>query len=316
MNDDSFYLSRFPGRKVSLILLLFLVFNFRFAYSQKTSAPNDLVNPKRLNTVIITSASLYAASLVVLYYGWYEDNLHPSFQFVNDSKGWLQIDKIGHATTAYTFSNYSYWMLRWAGLNNNKAALYSGLMGFSAMTVIEILDGFSTDYGASSSDLMANALGAGISVGQNLIWREQRISLKFSYHPTEYAQYYPSQLGGSPLHSVLKDYNGHTYWLSANVSSFLKKESKFPRWINVAFGYGGDGMLTPGENPTVDPDGNPLPYFDRVRQYYFSLDIDFTKIKTNSKALNTVLKTISFIKIPFPTLEYNSSGEFVWYWIY
>ena len=51
------------------------------------------------------------------------------------------------------------------------------------------------------------------------------------------------------MQQVLKDYNGQTYWLSANIWSF-NKESNFPRWLNVAFGYGADGMLYGENNPT------------------------------------------------------------------
>jgi len=307
-------LRQYFGARI-LILFLFLI-TCNFLVAQVQNEQNDSINKQRLNTVIISSSALYTATLGVLYFGWYKDNPSSSFHFLDDSQNWLQVDKVGHATTAYTFSNYGYWMLRWSGVSNTKSALYSGLMGFGSMTVIEILDGFSAEYGASPSDLLANALGASLSMSQNLFWKEQRISLKFSYYPSDYAQYYPSQLGKSQLQRIIKDYNGQTYWLSASIGSFMKKESKFPKWINVAVGYGAAGMLSPLDNPDYDPDGNPLPEFQRVRQYFLSMDIDLTKIKTNSKGLQIVLKTLSFIKIPFPTLEYNSQGQFVWYWIY
>jgi hypothetical protein len=299
-----------------IFIWFFLLVFSSSVVAQPPNVKTDSVNRKRVNTVVITYSAFYATTLGVLYLGWYKDNASSSFHFYDDSQNWLQVDKAGHATTAYTFSNYAYWMLRWAGVNNTKSALYGGLMGFGSLTVIEILDGFSAEYGASATDLLANALGTGLSVGQNLLWKEQRFSLKFSYHPTEYAQYNPSQLGESSLQRVLKDYNGQTYWLSASIGSFIQKETRFPKWICISAGYGADGMLAPVTNPTVDEEGNPLPQYDRFRQYYLSLDIDLTKIKTNSKGLRIVLNTLSFIKIPFPTLEYNSQNQFVWHWIY
>lgn len=51
---------------------------------------------------------------------------------------------------------------------------------------------------------------------------------------------------------------------------FLDKESRFPAWLNFAFGYGADGMTGCFENPT-EIDGVPITYFDRTRQFYFSL---------------------------------------------
>lgn len=300
----------------SAILLCTLLFIRNPLYSQANTTQPDSINKRRLNTVIISYSVAYTATLGVLYFGWYKDNPSSSFHFIDDSQNWLQMDKLGHVTAAYTFTNYGYWMLRWAGVNNKKSALFSSLMGFGSMTVIEILDGFSAEYGASASDLLANALGAGLSLSQNLLWQEQRISLKFSYHPTEYAQYYPSQLGETPLQRVLKDYNGQTYWFSTSIGSFLKNESKFPRWICISAGYGADGMLAPLSNPEFNSDGNPLPEFERFRQYYLSMDVDLTKIKTNSQTLRILFRTLSFVKIPFPAIEYNNQNQFVWHWIY
>ena len=294
---------------IAILLLIQPIFS-------QSNPESDSVNRKRLNTVIIGSSAAYVASLTALYFVWYKDNLSSDFNFIDDKNYWLQVDKVGHATTAYTLSNYGYWMLRWAGVNENKSIWYGALMGWSAMTVIEILDGFSADYGASFTDLAANTLGSGIFIGQQFLWHEQRFRLKFSYHPTEYAQYNPSQLGDNTLARVLKDYNGQTYWLSANIQSFIKRDTRFPAWINVAAGYGAKGMLAPVTNPEFDEDGNPLPHFDRVRQYYLSMDIDWTKIKTNSGFLSFTFKLLSFIKLPFPTLEYNSEDGFVGHWIY
>ena len=203
-----------------LILLLILI---QTAFAQQ-EVENDSINKKRLNTVIYTSAGLYVGAMSVLYLGWYKDESPTSFHFINDSKYWLQVDKVGHATTAYTISNYGFWTLRWSGVNNNRATWYGALMGFGAMTVIEILDGFSPEYGASWYDITANALGTGLFVSQQLLWEEQRFRLKFSYHPTDYAQCNPSQLGSTTPERMLKDYNGHTYWLSANIHSFLKED--------------------------------------------------------------------------------------------
>lgn len=306
----------FKLRAALCFLLLISLGSSSYTDAQTLAAPSDSLNKRRLNTVIISYSAAYAATLGVLYFGWYQGTSSSGFHFLDDSENWLQVDKVGHATTAYTFSNYTYWLFRWSGLNNTKSALYGGLMGFGSMTVIELLDGFSAEYGASPSDLMANALGAGLSVGQNLLWKEQRFSLKFSYTPSEYVKYSPYQLGESQLQSIIKDYNGQTYWLSASIGSFIRKESRFPKWICVSVGYGADGMLAPTTNPAEDPEGNPLPHFDRVRQYYLSFDIDLTKIETNSKALRFTLKLFSFIKIPSPTVELDSKGKFTWYWLY
>jgi hypothetical protein len=282
---------------------------------QSTLSINDTINKKRLNTVIYTGAGLYTAALGVLYFAWYKDSDLTGFHWFNDNKAWMQVDKVGHATTAYIMTNYAFWSLKWAGVDNNKSAIYGGLMGFTAMTVIEILDGFSSEWGASPGDLLANTTGSLLFTGQQLLWKEQRIRLKFSYQPTEYAQYRPDLLGENDLQRVLKDYNGQTYWLSANIKSFLHQDSKIPAWINVAFGYGAKGMLGANSNPQAY-NGQIMPTANRVRQYYLSMDVDWTRIETKSKGLRFAFKVLNFIKLPFPAMEYNNENGMVFHWLY
>ncbi len=305
-----------PKRARILFLLIIFFIITPFVLPAQTDTVPDTINKKRLHVVIYGSAAAYVVAQTGLYFVWYKDNLSTPFHFINDSQYWLQMDKVGHMTTAYTMSNYGYWLLKWSNVPEKKSVWYGGLMGFSAMIVVELLDGFATNYGASIYDIMANTTGVGLFVGQQFLWHEQRFRLKFSYHPTEYPQYNPEKLGENPCQSIIKDYNGQTYWLSANISSFIRKESKFPSWINVAVGYGGDGMLAEVTNPEYDSEGNPLPHFDRVRQYYLSMDIDWTRIKTNSKVLKFFLKGLSFVKLPFPTLEYNKKDQLVFHWLY
>jgi hypothetical protein len=139
--------------------------------------------------------------------------------------------------------------------------------------------------------------------------------LKYSFHPTKYPAYRPDLLGSGFAEQLIKDYNGQTYWLSGNISSFLPKTTKFPHWLNVAFGYGAEGMTGASSNSTVY-NNQPVPQYDRYRQFYLSMDIDLTRIKTRSKSLKTLLTLISFIKIPCPALEYNTHGKFLFYPIY
>jgi len=212
------------------------------------------------------------------------------------------MDKMGHLTTSYFLGKVGYDLLRWSGVPQEKATWYGGSMGLVYLTAIEILDAHSTNWGFSWGDMAANTIGAGLFVGQAAIWKEQRISMKFSFHTTEYSDLRPDILGSTYLEQLIKDYNGQTYWASVNIYSFLQKESKFPKWINVAVGYGAEGLLGGYSNPSN------LPPYDRYRQYYLSLDIDFTRIPTKSKFLKTVLNALSFIKVPMPAVEFSEKG--------
>lgn len=265
-------------------------------------------NKKRFATVIGIETSLYTGTLIALNELWYKEYYSSSFHFFNDNREWLQMDKAGHMITAYSVGRVGIDMLKWSGVERKKAIWYGGMLGSVFLNTVEILDGYSSGWGFSVTDLSANTAGSLMVVGQELAWDEQRVVLKYSFQQSEYARYRPKLLGENVQENLIKDYNGQTYWLSVNLSSFMKKETKFPQWLNVALGYGADGMIGANRNPlVVDITGIPI-YFDRYRQCYLSLDVDLTRIKTKSKILKTVFKTIGFIKFPAPALEFNKKG--------
>jgi uncharacterized protein YfiM (DUF2279 family) len=268
---------------------------------------DNQINKPLLRNLIIGTSVLYTGSIYGLYQLWYKDYEHSSFHFFNDNAEWMQIDKIGHATSAYYISSVGYEALSLTGLNNNASAVSGGALAILYLSTVETFDGFSAGWGASWGDVVANTAGTITFVSQQLIWKEQRIKLKWSYHPTKYAQYRPDLLGENHLQRTLKDYNGHTYWLSVNVKSFLSDETKFPKWLNIAAGYGATGMTGAFSNPVSHNDVN-LPYFDRYRRYFISPDIELSKIPVRSKTLSIFFKVISFIKLPMPAIEFNKNG--------
>mgnify|MGYP001612524905 FL=1 len=52
------------------------------------------------------------------------------------------MDKVGHATTAYSISWLGYQTYKWAGVPEKKAVWYGGGIGLAYESIIEILDGF------------------------------------------------------------------------------------------------------------------------------------------------------------------------------
>jgi len=290
---------------------LFLIRN-SFAQS---SVDTSLVNRKMLGGIIAVESITAVTSLAGLSVLWYADYPHSSFHLFNDNKEWLQMDKVSHATAAYSIGKAGYNLLSWPGVEKKKAVWYGGTAGFIYLAAIEFMDGFSAEWGASLGDLTVNAIGSAAFISQQLAWEEQRVLLKWSYHNSKYAQYRPNTLGRNLPERMLKDYNGQTGWLSVNVHSFLADDSRFPKWLNVALGYGADGMLGGYSNP-AEINGNILPSFERTRQYYLSFDLDLTRIETKSKALKNFFNLIGFIKVPFPALEYNQNNGWVLHSLY
>lgn len=286
-----------------LFLILFLG-SWSIGFSQLNFIENypDTLNRKRLITIISTETISYVGGLYFLGGIWYKDKERVPFHWYNDSKGYLQMDKAGHAYSAYRESYSAYYALRWAGLNKKNSLIYGGPIGLLFQTPIEIFDGLYKGWGFSWSDMGANAFGSAWFVAQEALFDEQVILMKFSYSPSEYPQYHHS-LGETPIESFFLDYNAHTYWFSGSLQRITGIE-KIPPWLNLAVGYSGNGMIKEFENPTYYK-GEPFPDLDRYRQYILSLDIDFTKIPTKKKWLQKVFRTVNLIKIPFPAVEFN-----------
>ena len=282
---------------VNKIILLFLVLPIVSVAQPSDSVSH--VNKKRLAGFVITSSVVYTASIVGLSELWYSDSPSQPFQFFNDNDEWKQVDKVGHFYSAYHLSSTTSQALRWCGVSQKKSDIIGAISGFAMMVPIEILDGKSQAYGASTGDLIADFVGAGVYLGQSLLWKEQRIIPKFSFHQTSYPPLNPDLLGDGLPSEILKDYNGQTYWLSVDMDRFIK----FPRWLNIAAGYGAEGMVHARDEDNIEA-GYPAPY----RQFYLALDLDLTAIETRSKALKAIIFFANMIKIPAPTVEFSAKG--------
>ena len=272
-------------------------------------------NPQRVRGIIITESVTGAAITVGLNYLWYRKFPHSRFHFFNDNNEWLNMDKVGHATTAYNIAAGQNDLLRWSGVKPGNAAVIGSLSALAFMTMIEIMDGHSSKYGFSKGDMLANIAGCVLFEGQQLLWKEQRMGLKFSYHTTIFPQYYPDELGRKLQQKILKDYNGQTYWLSINIASFLPQSSGFPRWLNLAAGYGAEGMIGAVKNPS-EINGKSIPPFNRYRQFYLSFDTDLYRIKNLTPATATLLSVNRIFKMPAAAYEWNSIQRSIFHFFY
>lgn len=293
------------------------IFLFVSVFSQAQSSintflkPSDTLNKPRRTGVYVGESVALGATLIGLNQLWYKDYPKSNFHFINDNNQWLQMDKLGHMYSTYHLGRVGAEMLQWSGASQKEQLIYGSTLGLGFLTVVEVFDGFSQEWGASSGDIIANVSGTALYVSQELLWKEQRITPKFSFHQTKFASQRPETLGASLNEQILKDYNGQTYWLSFNVHSFTK--DKFvPKWLNLAIGYGGEGMLYGNDAEAIENGIIQNPY----RQFYLSLDVDLTKITTKSHFLKTLFSVFNTIKIPAPTLQYDEYNGLRAHFIY
>jgi hypothetical protein len=281
--------------------------------------PDSTYNKSRFLISAGTGATLYGAASVGLYHTWYAGYEQTSLRSFNDWPEWNQMDKAGHAFTAYMFSRYAFAGLRWSGLKR-PAARYTALgVANLLQSTIEVMDGFSAEWGFSWSDMGANLSGSLLFTAQDIAWKEQRILLKVSNDlrgvpdvpvfngagaEGNLGYVVRERLGTNVFERYLKDYNAQTIWMSFNPKAFLPK-SKLPVWLNVAVGYGSENVY--GAYGNVWSEGGQNFRFpeERYRQVFLSPDVYFSRIPTKKRWVRLALGILDSFKFPAPALEFS-----------
>jgi hypothetical protein len=284
-------------------------------------------NKKRFSYAATLGGTAYVAFSYGFYNSWYKNYPQSEFHLFNDIGEWNQIDKTGHIFSGYFQSLFCYNGAKWAGLSEKKSITTGLLAGTLFQTTIEVMDGFSKEWGFSLGDIAANTIGLSSFYLQQKRWQEQRITLKESAWPRTYSDMKISSKDGSATTTIrqraldlygsswgermLKDYNTQTYWASVNVKSFFP-DSRWPDWLNIALGYGADNMYGGYENIWTDKNGKTfdLSSFRRQRQFFLALDYDLRKLPIKSRSLMALMHILNIYKFPAPAIEYNSEQGF------
>ncbi|NPA33735.1 MAG: DUF2279 domain-containing protein [Chlorobi bacterium] len=264
-----------------------------FVTSGKT--PTDSLGRSKLSytTLLLMEAGGHLTAFTGLYFLWYKNYPQTKFHFFNDLPEWLQMDKAGHFYSGYWLTRLQTYV--WKQTNHRNPALMGALWSAVAMTGIEILDGFSAKWGASVYDAIANF--AGISLA---LWQETNPSItifpSFSFHPVKYPDEYSErarQLFGTFPISLLKDYNGQTYWLAIGHKNWV---------ILPAIGYSAEGMLGGTSNCWTENGTQICANIPRQRQFLLSFTINWKRLNVNWKYWKTLASVLNIIKVPGPAL--------------
>ncbi len=290
--------------------------------------PADTFNKKRFFISAGAAAGLYGAFSVGLWQAWYKETSLSRFHFFNDWHEWQQVDKAGHAYTAYNYSRWAFQGARWTGMRRHRAAWAAAGVGMLLQSTTEVMDGFAAKWGFSWGDMSFNVLGCALFAGQELTWGEQRITMKVSSDPvpipemrldgvghpgfTTVARRREELFGRTYAERFIKDYNAQVNWLSFNIKS-LAPHTRIPPWLNISLGYGAANMLAGEGYEWTGKDGlryrvDPL-VLPRYRRFFLSTDIELTKLPIKNRVIKTLLYGIHHFKFPGPALEVNSLGK-------
>ncbi|TNE55350.1 MAG: DUF2279 domain-containing protein [Bacteroidetes bacterium] len=261
----------------------------------------DSLNKPRFWSTTAGISSIWAGSNLLLSQIWYKEFERTSWHTFDDSKSWMQVDKVGHAYTAYQLSSLVAKTYRWSGVKHRTAAWIGAGVGWSYQFSVEMLDAYSSNWGFSWSDVAANTLGSSLFLGQELFFRDQFLKFKFSYRESGLASYRPSHLGSTLPEKILKDYNAQNYWLSFS-PFYFSKNPKAPKWLAIAIGYGAHQKFIGDSDVFTSSDGRT---FEAKREWLLSLDVDVKQLPIRNRWLKAALSPFNTIKFPFPTLMWR-----------
>ncbi len=161
-----------------------------------------------------------------------------SFQFRNE--GWFGtktgssgMDKLGHAYFTYLLTDYITDRIRFRATEPNGAQYSAAALAMVAMTYIEVFDGFSGDHGFSYEDLIANALGAGLSIVRSSIpGLQEKLDFRLEYIPSSHESGF----------GLASDYDGQKFLLALKLSGFDALSDTPLRFVELHAGYYARGI--------------------------------------------------------------------------
>lgn len=314
-------------------IVIFLPFNFLFAQDsiQKSIFPLKTYSlaDKPLYTIsglpinsttkikpipMIIFGGTYAGIFVLQHIGQMSTiwKNRGTFHFAEDGKYAMYIDKAGHFYGTFLSSYVLSQTLIECGLSYNWACAVGGLLGLGYTTYVEVLDGFSRDWGFCPSDFYADIAGALYFLGYSHISFLQNFTPKFMYFPPRWFNSYSRK----PSTMFIDDYSAHTFWISVNVYNLLPKEVKsfYPRWLDISVGFAVRNLCDP-LNPANNCNPNVSePVYHFVwgnRKIILALDYDLVKLLPDGSPFwNWLKQSLNYFKLPSPALEIGKPTRF------
>jgi hypothetical protein len=150
----------------------------------------------------------------------------------------------------------------WAGNDRDRAVNLGALTTLGAMTVVEIIDGYSKRWGFSREDALMNVIGAGAAV---LMERHPDLD-----RLVDFRLRYKRPAASGQNFDPFDDYSGQTYIVALKASGIpALREHPWLRYVELAAGYG-----------TRDFPGNRRNVLDenRSRNVYAGISLNLSEV--------------------------------------
>jgi len=173
-------------------------------------------------------------------------------------------DKLGHAFAFYASTRLlSKTLDEWAGQPREQAIRVAALTSAAVSLAIEVFDGYSLEYGFSTSDMTMNLVGIGAGILLETYPQLDRlVDLRLQYWPSSDARKYEQTNPGN-------DYSGQTYLLVFKASGVPElRRIPWLRFVELQFGYGSRGYA-----PHPGPYAPDQPVKERNLYYGIGLNV-------------------------------------------
>lgn len=198
------------------------------------------------------TAALLAGITAVGLYSW---NWGSSSGFHTNSEGWFGpdtgsggADKMGHAFTAYVFTNVLVEAIQARSESSPYAPLTAAMLSMGLMTYVEFFDGFSVDHGFSYEDMVMDALGVGFAYLRHRVpGLREKLDFRLEYWPSGHKGFRP-----------LSDYSGDRFILALKLSGFEKLRKTPLRYLELHAGYFTQGFLPDERRAGEDRERTPF----------------------------------------------------------
>jgi hypothetical protein len=200
--------------------------------------------PRKKKAIVFNIAAV-TATMTIGAASW--DYYSSSFDFRNE--GWFDpdtnyggADKLGHTFGGYALTSVYNAIYKKFGYSDKKAILYGALSSWSLLTLVEVGDGFSKDYGFSVQDETMNTIGVGLSYLRHRFPSLQEI---FDYR----LEWVPSKVFRNGDADPFTDYEGQKYLIALKPDGILKTDNSLLKAIELDFGFYTRGYDVHGGNP-------------------------------------------------------------------
>lgn len=275
-------------RSLTIVIALVIIFQGT-AFSQENNNSGSSVNTEisqdntqNNNKDLIRYSILFGSIPVTFLFGIKAWDWGSRHEFKSEREGWFEqdtsaggSDKAGHFYAHYLMQRFLYFVFDYTEEGASRKYTYSILTTTMIGTMIEFGDGWSSLYGFSYEDLVADL--AGIFVGALLDYvpvLDAFIGFSVDYVPTSNYRKYFKKHETVPLGWVT-DYSGFRYMMNFKLAGFKYlgfKTPEFLRYITLDLGYftedfsSYDGEFLGREN------------LNRTRNWYFGISLNLAEV--------------------------------------